>query len=115
MTGKINEELVDRTIVAVANLRSIVNGEYLLTVVEVVYDVPIPGETGKCESRRRCYGVCSCCGPFLPSLTARRGIRKRISRDLSRMESNGYRIVGEDGAPFPADLVAALVEDTVSL
>ena len=104
-------------IVAHPEVRTLVNGEYLIFAVDVVYDIeeldnPFgvhPARGGPARTVRRHYGSHLCSNLVFSCNGIRRHVAKRVNRDLARLARRGITVVGEQGAPFFPESVTSLI------
>ena len=106
-----------KQIVAHPEVRTLVNGEYLVFAVDVVYDLGEldnlfgirPARGTPAHSVRRHYSSHLSAGPVFSCKATRRHVARKITRDLTRFAANGITVVGEHGAPFSPDSVTSLI------
>ncbi len=104
-------------IVAHPEVRTLVNGEYLILAVDVVYDIeeldnPFgvhPTRDARARTVRRHYGSHLCSNLVFSCDGIRRHVAKRVNRDLVRLAGRGITVVGEQGAPFSPESVTSLI------
>lgn len=104
-------------IVAHPDVRTLVNGEYLVFTIDVVYDIEelnnpfgvYPARGGPAHTERRHYGSHLCSNLLFSCEAIRRHVAKRVNRDLVRLAGRGIAVVGEHGAPFSPESVTSLI------
>ena len=106
-----------KQIVAHPEVRTLVNGEYLILAVDVVYDIeeldnPFgghPARGGPAHAMRRHYGSHLCSNLVFSCNGIRRHVARRVNRDLVRLARRGIAVVGEQGGPFTPESVTSLI------
>ncbi len=106
-----------KQIVAHPEVRTLVNGEYLILAVDVVYDIedqnnPFgihPTRGAPAHTVRRHYGSHLCSNLVFSCSGIQRHVARRVNRDLARLARQGIVVVGEQGATFTAESVTSLL------
>ncbi|MCK4514005.1 MAG: hypothetical protein KAU31_02045 [Spirochaetaceae bacterium] len=106
-----------RQIVAHPEVRTLVNGEYLILAVDVVYDIEELDNpfgvhltrSARAHTVRRHYGSHLCSNLVFSCSGIQRHVARRVNRDLVRLARRGIAVVGEQGGPFTPESVTSLI------